>query len=70
MEVANTAVAVDPNEPWAHYGLGSAYIWQKQYELGIRSFQKAHELNPNEATILADYAWALGWRGDLTRPCL
>jgi adenylate cyclase len=63
MEVANTAVAVDPNEPWAHYGLGSAYIWRKQYDLGIQSFQRAHELNPNEATILADYAWALGMAG-------
>ena len=63
MEVANTAVAVDANEPWAHYGLGSAYIWQKKYDLGIQSFQKAHELNPNEATILADYAWALSMAG-------
>ena len=63
LEVANTAVAADPNEPWAHYGLGSAYIWQKQYDLGIQSFQKAHELNPNEATILADYAWALSMAG-------
>lgn len=63
MEIANTAVAVDPNEPWAHYGLGSAYIWRKQYDLGLREFQKAHELNPNEATILADYAWALSMAG-------
>jgi adenylate cyclase len=63
MEMADTAVAVDPNESWAHYGLGSAYIWRKQYDLGIQSFQKAHELNPNEATILADYAWALANAG-------
>ena len=63
MEIANTAVAVDPTEPWAHYGLGSAYIWRKQYDLGLRSFKKAHEINPNEATILADYAWALSMAG-------
>jgi adenylate cyclase len=63
MEMATTAVAVDPNEPWAHYGLGSVYIWHKQYDLGLQSFQRAHELNPNEATILADYAWALANSG-------
>jgi adenylate cyclase len=63
MEVANAGIAADSNEPWAHYGLGSAYIFQKQYDLGLREFQKAHELNPNEATILADYAWALSLAG-------
>jgi len=63
MEVANAGIAADSNEPWAHYGLGSAYIWQKQYDRGIREFQKAHELNPNDATILADYAWALSLAG-------
>jgi adenylate cyclase len=31
--------------------------------LGIQAFQKALELNPNEATILVDYAWALALAG-------
>jgi adenylate cyclase len=63
MVVAKRGIAADPSEPWAYYGLGSAYIWQKKHDLGLEAFRKAIELNPNEATILVDYGWALALAG-------
>ena len=63
-ESAQKAVALDPWEAEAHWALGGVYFWIKhQYDRGIAEYERAHELNPNHADILADWGWALAMIG-------
>ena len=61
--VAHEALRADPNEPWAYYGVASACLLQKKHDCAVRAFEKAHELNPNDATLLVEYGWALALSG-------
>jgi adenylate cyclase len=63
MEEASHAIAVDPNEPLAHYALASVYLMQKRHNLAISEFRRAYELSPNDATIINEYGWGLTWAG-------
>jgi TolB-like protein/class 3 adenylate cyclase len=63
MEEASRAIAVDPNEPLAHYALASVYLMQKRHDLAISEFQRAYELSPNDATLINEYGWGLTWAG-------
>jgi adenylate cyclase len=63
MKAAERAIAADPNEPWAHYALASVYLIQKKHDQAIPAFQKAHELNPNDAQLVTEYGWALALAG-------
>jgi Tfp pilus assembly protein PilF len=42
MEEASRAIAVDPNEPLAHYALASVYRMQKRHDLAISEFRRAY----------------------------
>lgn len=53
---ARTALALNPDDPWAHAALGYALIW-KQPEDAIVPFERAIGLNPNFA--IGHYFWAL-----------
>ena len=63
MEIAKKGIAVDPNEGWTHYGLGLAYMIQKQHDLALQEFEKAVALNPNDASLIIDHGWCLTWAG-------
>jgi adenylate cyclase len=63
IEVAQRALAADPNEPWAHYAIASAYLIQKKHDLAVGAFQRAYALNPNDATILNEMGWTLALAG-------
>jgi adenylate cyclase len=54
LEAASTAVRLDPNDYYAHWVLGWASLYNRQYEKAMASYLRARELNPNDADLLAD----------------
>ena len=54
---ARTALAINPDEPWAHAALGYASIWMRPDD-SILPFERAIALNPNFA--VGHYFLALG----------
>ena len=54
LENANTAVRLDPNDYEAHWGLGWAYLYHRQFDSALAHYLRARKLNPNDAELLAD----------------
>jgi adenylate cyclase len=54
LEMASTAVRLDPNDYWGHWVLGWAYLYNRQSENAMASYLRARALNPNDADLLAD----------------
>ena len=52
--MASTAVRLDPNDYQAHWALGWAYLYDREYEKAEASYKRARELNPNDAEVLAE----------------
>jgi TolB-like protein/AraC-like DNA-binding protein/Tfp pilus assembly protein PilF len=64
-EIANKALAIDPNLAEAHAVLGGVYgLRDWQWERAREEFLKAIELNPNYATAYSYYASLLDILGD------
>lgn len=57
LDAARTALALNPDEPWAHAALGYASIW-KQPDAALLPFERAIALNPDFA--VGHYFLALG----------
>jgi adenylate cyclase len=47
LELAKTAVHLDPRLPQAHAQLGYVLIFRRQHEAAIVEFERAFALNPN-----------------------
>jgi adenylate cyclase len=47
LELAETAVQLDPRLPLAHTGLGWALLWKRRHDACIAQFERAFALNPN-----------------------
>ncbi len=62
-ELARAAVASDSSDPTGYWGLASALLLQQEHDAAIRAYQRALELNPNEADVLIEYGWALSYAG-------
>ena len=54
LEMASTAVRLDPNDYQAHWVLGWAYLYNRQHEKAIAHYLHARDLNPNDAELLAE----------------
>ena len=54
LQMASTAVRLDPNDYWAHWVLGWAYLYNRQHAKALASYLRARDLNPNDADLLAD----------------
>jgi adenylate cyclase len=63
MQMARRAIAADPNEAWAHWGLASVLTMQKRFDEALREYEKAYELNPNDANIVTELGWGLALMG-------
>ena len=53
LEMAATAVRLDPNDSQAQWALGWAYLYNRQYDQAMAHYLRARELNPNDAEVLA-----------------
>jgi serine/threonine-protein kinase len=62
------ALAVAPNSPEAHFALGLFFYWgHRQYENALREFDRALELQPNNALALQYSAYVYRRRGEWER---
>src|SRR5262249_9648615 len=65
IELAETAVDLDPRLPQARAQLGHVLLWKRQHDAAIAEFQRAFALNPN--FIDHRYATALAYASQPTR---
>jgi adenylate cyclase len=47
LELAETAVRLDPRLPPAHAALGWALLWKRRHDAAVAQFERAFALNPN-----------------------
>lgn len=62
--LAAAAVERDPDDARGYREAGFAKLYGKRHDESLAFFQRAAELNPNDADLLADYADALAHAGD------
>jgi adenylate cyclase len=62
-QYALLAVERDDDEAWGHWALGGYYLFQGQHGSALVEYQKAAELNPNDADVLADFGLFLSYAG-------
>jgi adenylate cyclase len=63
LEYATMAIERDDDQPWGHWALAGYYMYGGQHDRAISEFQKALELNPNDADVLTDFGWCLSYVG-------
>ena len=66
-ELAARALEIEsPNHwnHWSHWILGNIYVWQREPERAVSHYQRAMELNPNDAAMLMDMADNWCYLGD------
>lgn len=63
VEMASTAVRLDPNDYQAYWALGWASLYNGEYAKAEASYDRARELNPNDAELLAEMSNFLGYVG-------
>jgi adenylate cyclase len=57
--LARQAVALDDDDPEAHWNLGTTYLWLRQHDLAIAAQRRAVRLDPNFASAHASLGHAL-----------
>jgi adenylate cyclase len=63
LEFATLAIERDDDEAWGHWALAGYWLYLGQHDRTISEFQKALELNPNDANVLTDLGWCLSYAG-------
>ena len=53
----------DDDEAWGHWALAGYYRFRGQTERAVVEYRRATELNPNDAEVLADFAYCLSFAG-------
>jgi TolB-like protein len=62
-QLANRAVELDDNDPWAHLALGYLHFTGRRTEAAVRHFHAALDLNPNFAAATGSIGFALALDG-------
>src|SRR6195256_4034398 len=60
---ALAAIRADSEDPWAHYALGSAYLFTRRFEDSLAEFELALRLNPNFSLAQGYYGLTLSYCG-------
>ena len=50
-------------ESWGHWALAGYHMFAGQHDRALAEFQRAIELNPNDADVLNDFGLCLGYAG-------
>ncbi len=62
-DFALQAVEADPNDPSASAGLGWVALYAREHDRSLAAYARAMEMNPSDATSLAEYADTLKHSG-------
>jgi TolB-like protein/Tfp pilus assembly protein PilF len=62
-KLANRALELDDQDPWAHLALGYLAFTQRQTGESVREYKRALDLNPNFAIAYGYLGWALVFDG-------
>ena len=60
---ALAAIRADSEDPWAHFSLGSAYLFARRFDDSLAEFELALRLNPNFALAQGYYGVTLTYSG-------
>ena len=67
LDLAEQAVALDPNDPRTHYTLGYLSLTWRDFDRARRHLDLAQAMNPNDALIQVVWAYAQACLGDAER---
>jgi adenylate cyclase len=67
VELARAAVDHDQLDPRGYAELGFAQLYKKQHDASLAAYERAMELNPNDADILVEMGDALAYAGHANR---
>jgi TolB-like protein len=60
---AQAAIQADSEDPWAHYALGSVYMFMRRFDDSLAELELALRLNPNFSLAQGYYGLALSYCG-------
>jgi len=60
---AMAAILADSEDPWAHYALGSVYLFARRFDDSLAEFELALRLNPNFSLAQGYYGLTLSYCG-------
>jgi tetratricopeptide (TPR) repeat protein len=60
---ALAAIRADSEDPWAHFALGSVYMFARRFDDSLAKFELALRLNPNFSMAQGYYGLALAYCG-------
>jgi tetratricopeptide (TPR) repeat protein len=60
---AQAAILADSEDPWAHYALGSVYLFIRRFDDSLAEFELALRLNPNFSLAKGYYGLVLAYCG-------
>jgi adenylate cyclase len=63
VDLANAAIGYDSLDAHGYGELGFACLYKKQHDASLAAYQRAIELNPNDADIVAEFSDALVYDG-------
>ena len=67
---AQVALELDPSDSTAHAVFGVTQIWQRNHDRAMNHLNRAVELNPNDADVIAARALGLIFRGKPLSACV
>ncbi len=60
---ATLAIARDDDEAWGHWAMGGYLVFCGQHSRAIAAYERALELNPNDADVMNDFGFCLSCAG-------
>jgi len=63
LDYATLAISRDDDEAYGYWAMGGYHIYSGQNARAIAAYERALEVNPNDADIINDYAWVLSYAG-------
>ena len=63
LKYATLSIARDDDEAWGHWALGGYHLFCGQHDRAVAAFQRALDLNPNDADVINDFGPCLSCAG-------
>ena len=64
LHFATKAIECDDSESWSYWQLAVYFIYTMEHDLALLEFEKAIQLNPNDADVLADAGYYFSYCGN------